>query len=829
MPEKLEKLGKYTLLEELGSGAFGWVYKASDPLGRIVAVKVLKPGLADDPVTLERFRREAQVAGQLFHNHIATILELDESEGRRFIAMRYVDGVSLDKLIEQKGRLSWQESLTTLSQVAEALDYAHQRGFVHRDVKPSNIMVSPVDGAVLTDFGLVKAAEASGGTSSGVILGTPRFIAPEIWKGQPVGPTADVYSLACVAYEMLTGQVLFDGQNTPEIMTRHVLSGPQFPERWPENLPPGFSQVLARALEKEPGKRYASASEFVAELKRLDNEQIAHLAQAAELAEKRHQAQAMEPNKKRPRDFFGYYWPAFVMTGMMILTGCVILGIVFYFIRGLPSKSNSNKTTVVATEVSTSQQPVFSPEVSLTPEPTYTNEPTLIPTIVPSATSVPGSGVKQTRLADGMVMMYVPAGPFTMGSDIVGEDNGNPAHLVTLNSYWIDQTEVTNVMFEKFINATKYQTDAEKEHQSMIFNPLNGKMEFVNGADWRHPQGPNSSLAGLERHPVVNVSWNDASEYCGWAGTGQPLEVRLPTEAEWEKAARGPNGLSYPWGEQKPDGSLANYADKNLPGVSWADQNVDDGYEFTAPVGSYPKGASPYGALDMAGNVSEWISSPYVENYNASSTPNDSLRMQRGRSWNEIGDFLRSFYRSLGWPPSSALSYVGFRCAHSDASSENPVIHSNLTATATLSPVETISPSETLSPSATITPSASLVLKRPSIPGGPGNAVDLVGDISAGEKIYAQNCVACHGLGGVGGIANPGSEKGTVPALNPIDSTIADPDLKTYATNLDLFIEHGSIPAGQSPTKVMGAWGDSKVLRPSQIADVIAYIIGLNK
>ena len=99
MPEKLEKLGKYTLLEELGSGAFGWVYRASDPLGRIVAVKVLKPGLADDPVTLERFRREAQVAGELFHSHIATILEFDESDGRRYIAMRYVDGPSLDQLI----------------------------------------------------------------------------------------------------------------------------------------------------------------------------------------------------------------------------------------------------------------------------------------------------------------------------------------------------------------------------------------------------------------------------------------------------------------------------------------------------------------------------------------------------------------------------------------------------------------------------------------------------------------------------------------------------------------------------------------------------------
>ena len=268
MTAKKTKLGRYTLGEQLGSGGFGTVYKATDSIGRTVAIKVLKPGWADDPGTIERFRREAQVAGELFHNRIATIIDFDEFEGRLFLVMRYIDGIPLDKYIKEKGRLSWSETLRILGEVAEGLDYAHQRGFVHRDIKPANILISEKEGAVLTDFGLVKAAEISGMSTSGVMLGTPHYIAPEVWEGKPASPATDIYSLACVACEMLTGEVLFAGVSPPEIMTKHMQETPPLPNNWPQGVPEGVGEVMTQALAKDPSQRFSSVSVFISVLKK---------------------------------------------------------------------------------------------------------------------------------------------------------------------------------------------------------------------------------------------------------------------------------------------------------------------------------------------------------------------------------------------------------------------------------------------------------------------------------------------------------------------------------------------------------------------------------
>jgi serine/threonine protein kinase len=265
------KLGKYTLLEELGRGGFGTVYKAEDAIGRTVAVKVLKPGWADDPGTIERFRREAQAAGELFHNRIATIIDFDQQDGRMFLVMRFINGLPLNQLIKKRRRIPWDQAVQIISEAAEGLDYAHQRGFVHRDIKPANIMVSPDEGAVVTDFGLVKAAEASGFTTTGVTVGTPNYIAPEVWEGKLAVPATDTYSLACVFFEMLTGNILFEGESPPQVMTKHVLEGPQFPLKWPKGVEDGIVEILERALTKDPAARYAKASDFVADLGKLSH------------------------------------------------------------------------------------------------------------------------------------------------------------------------------------------------------------------------------------------------------------------------------------------------------------------------------------------------------------------------------------------------------------------------------------------------------------------------------------------------------------------------------------------------------------------------------
>jgi serine/threonine protein kinase len=265
------RLGKYTLIEQLGKGGFGTVYKATDPIGRTVAIKVLKAGWVDDPSVMARFRLEALAAGKLFHARIATILDFDEAEGQPFLVMRFVDGQSLDKLLAEKGALDWETAIHILKEVAEGLDFAHKHGFIHRDIKPANFLISKEEGAVLTDFGLAKAAEVSGLSSSEVLVGSPSYIAPEVWQGHKASPATDIYSLACSFYEMITGNKLFTGDSSPQIMTRHVLEGPKFPPVWPRNIPTGVEGVLHKALMMEPGERYPNAMAFVNALEGLKN------------------------------------------------------------------------------------------------------------------------------------------------------------------------------------------------------------------------------------------------------------------------------------------------------------------------------------------------------------------------------------------------------------------------------------------------------------------------------------------------------------------------------------------------------------------------------
>jgi formylglycine-generating enzyme required for sulfatase activity len=275
-------------------------------------------------------------------------------------------------------------------------------------------------------------------------------------------------------------------------------------------------------------------------------------------------------------------------------------------------------------------------------------------------------------------MVYVPAGTFWMGSTdedidaILAEcsncqrywfNDEQPQHEVTLDAFWIDRTEVTSAMFARFVADTGYETEAERRGSSWIYNSSVGEWEDTDGADWQHPYGPSTSLDGLERHPVTHVSWNDAAAYCQWAGK------RLPTEAEWEKAARGADKRVYPWGDAF-DGNLVNSCDVNCE-YERTIGDWDDGYADTAPVGNYPGGASPYGALDMAGNVWEWVADWYSEGYYASSPDRNpqgpdsgQWRVERGGSWGSDRGVVCAANRNEDGP-SSSYPDVGFRCARS--------------------------------------------------------------------------------------------------------------------------------------------------------------------
>jgi serine/threonine protein kinase len=266
----LKKLGKYELIEELGRGGYGTVYRAREvvlDVGR--AVKVLHPALVSDPEFIERFRREARITAQLEHPNIVPVYELDEVGGAYFLVMRYLAGGSLKQLLGKEGRLTFGRAVEITRQVAAALDFAHSHkiNLIHRDVKPGNILFE-ADGKTvrLSDFGFAKALSGASSASlsvTGGMIGTPAYMAPEVWRGQTVSPATDVYSLGCVFYEMITGEVLFQGDSPPEIMTKHVLDGPKFPEQWGDDVPGNIENVLFLALAKETNDRNVSPEAFL--------------------------------------------------------------------------------------------------------------------------------------------------------------------------------------------------------------------------------------------------------------------------------------------------------------------------------------------------------------------------------------------------------------------------------------------------------------------------------------------------------------------------------------------------------------------------------------
>jgi serine/threonine protein kinase len=264
----LGKLGKYELLEKIGEGGFGIVYKARDPLlEREVAIKILRMDIAGAPDFVERFHREARLAASLRHPNIVTVIEVGEQEGRYYLVMEYLEGEVLSELLKPGQPLPLQQAVQILKPLAEALDYAHGRGLVHRDVKPSNIILS--DGGkrpVLTDFGLVKSMTEGGLTTTGVTLGTVEYMAPEQITGQEVGPTSDLYALGVIAYQMLTGRVPFTGRTPFEIQMGHVQQAPPPPRTLNPAMPEALAQVLTRALAKKQAFRYQSGAELVAAL-----------------------------------------------------------------------------------------------------------------------------------------------------------------------------------------------------------------------------------------------------------------------------------------------------------------------------------------------------------------------------------------------------------------------------------------------------------------------------------------------------------------------------------------------------------------------------------
>lgn len=635
-----QSIERYHILEQLGEGGMAIVYKAFDTrLEREVALKVIrtdKLAPATMARTIKRFEREARALAQLSHPNIVPITDYGEQDGRPFLVMPYLTGGTLKARLRGQP-IAWQEAVRLLAPVARALEHAHQHGIVHRDVKPSNILITRDGQPLLSDFGVAKVLEAEETldlTGTGVGIGTPDYMAPEQGLGHSMDPRVDVYALGVIFYEMLTGRRPYQADTPMAIMLKKNTEPLPRPASFVPDLPGALENHLIKALARDPANRFQTMGEMAAALEGFTQGRLPTVVKPPPTLEA-----SLPFSARQPKNWM--VWLGAGLIGLLCL-GAVVAG-GWLAVRWLETGSGSSPDRVVESITETQPAPVeISPptEVPATDVPiTFTLEP-------PTDTPPPTQDTQRVSPTDGMNLVYVPAGEFPMGAAVSRFDQSKPEHTVYLDSFWIDKTEVTNAMFAQFTGQTGYV--GELEAQGLTWFYENATWITRGGAGWRNPFGPGTSLNGREDHPVIQVTWNDAAAYCAWAGR------RLPTEAEWEKAARGPNGNLYPWGNNEPTGSLANFGNQ-----------IGD----IVRVGSYPGNVSPYGAFDMAGNVYEWVADFFSTTYYASSPPSNpagpssgKYRVMRGGSWQLEATRLLTYEREVS-QPGYGNSNLGFRCA----------------------------------------------------------------------------------------------------------------------------------------------------------------------
>lgn len=640
-----KSIGRYHILEQLGEGGMAEVYKAFDTrLERQVAIKFIRKD-AFPPSALERilkrFEREAKALAQLDHPNIVKVHDYGDFNGTPYIVMQYVRGGTLKSRMGKQ--FSASESIALIRPIARALQYAHGKGILHRDVKPSNILIGEGNEPVLTDFGIAKILDYDEGqtlTGTGVGVGTPEYMAPEQGMGKPVDGRADQYALGVILYELLTGTKPYSADTPLAILLKQVNDPLPRPVWQGRPVDPGLEQILIKSLSKDPDNRYASMFEFEKALWLLEKvseekEQVMVYPLPPDTpqpsgkktyAETEDELQPANPKKSKI--------PWMVISALLglILIACLFVGI--WYLKNKAVTPIPSVVTVPGNQSGNTQT-----ETETGSEANVTGASQQAENIESAApTQIIVAGTQRVREIDNKTEVFIPAGEFQMGS--LMEDDEMPVRTVYVDDYWIDEVEVTNYQYELCV--TSGPCTIPSETRSFTRDKYFG-------------------IPSFKDFPVIYVDWQQAQTYCEWVGGS------LPTEAQWEKAARGDDNRVYPWGNNF-NCKYGNFDDETkfdkatVPGGKGC-----DGYPDTSIVGVYPNGASPYGVLDMAGNVWEWTMDWYGP-YDPRDTQNPTglsygdLKVIRGGSFGSLNlDYMRVSYR-FRTPPTDSKFFLGFRC-----------------------------------------------------------------------------------------------------------------------------------------------------------------------
>jgi len=613
---------RYHVVQFAGHGGMADVYKVWDAQRAVhLAMKVLREDLAEDEIFLRRFRRESEILTRLQHPFIIRSYGLAQADGLAFLLMDFIEGSTLRKeIFNRKAPWPLEQVIAVMRPVCSALNFAHTQGLVHCDIKPANIMITTNGDVLLADFGIARLAE-SNTTATMVGAGTPAYMAPEqIWGQDPL-PQTDMYALGIVLFELLTGgerpftgdHAQTTGSSGEKVRWEHVYCTPPSPRLYNPAIPAEVEAIVLRCLEKDPARRYASAMELLNALEQACPEARRAMTGSQKVLAVPQRDSSPVRSVRQPASDQNAVPRRLKRPFPLWVFGIGLLSVILLGAFAVPAFQP-------APAVKPSPLPLPTQVVRLA---TFSPTPTMVDTPVLTATLTP----TPTRSAN---MVLIPPGSFQMGGDQY--DNEKPIHLVTLNPFLIDKYEVTNADYAQCVDAGRCQPPA--------YNVSNTRTSYYD-----NPQYAN--------YPVIYVTWYSAQAYCEWRGT------RLPTEAEWEKAARGGlEGKQFPWGNLEPicAAGAAN-------GAQFGNCTNRD----TVAVGSFaPNG---YGLFDMAGNAWEWVNDWYDKSYyrvspgsNPPGPTGSDNKVLRGGGWylNLYG--LRIANRSYGEPADHDIS-VGFRCA----------------------------------------------------------------------------------------------------------------------------------------------------------------------